>query len=207
MLIPFTKTSVYLCTPGLTPDMSQPDDFNDILTSATGVFGLDTPGLAPASHDSVKVRVVEAGALGQDYPSGVVMQCMCNACGTNNVILLEWPEVIALKYQVGPQVAFQPGQQLFQRHHPGQPPPQPIAANRFLSGSATTWEWNPSANHWALRQECVKTGCDWSQPITIAGSETHRWLAEGKRRQLVVNEVPISHHCSAMNKQRGQRRG
>ena len=126
------------------------DTFQDVIEASNGVFD-GSVGLK--NHDSVKPFVT---------PQGVALQFECQGCGNPKKLIVEYPEMIALKYGVNPEIAF--------RGIPG------------VLDEPTRWEFLPAEQSWRPDRRCP--GCFWF-PIRIDPQEPERYLQMARRRGYI----------------------
>jgi hypothetical protein len=78
----------------------QYDQFGDITQKETGIFGTDTASMNNAlhKHDTAQTTVLA---------DGVHTTFECPVCGSSREITAEWPEVVCLSMNVGPDQVIQ----------------------------------------------------------------------------------------------------
>jgi hypothetical protein len=109
---------------------------------------------ALAEHDQVTHRVGK---------EGVALSFACRGCAMNKEMLIEWPEIISLKYGIDPALAY--------RNHPN------------IIARPTRYEFKAEDGGWVPDERC--TACDWRLAIVIGPDEPERWLAIGRRNGAI----------------------
>ena len=132
------------------------DGFGDVIEAGSGIFG-SSDGLE--AFDSVRHRYA---------PEGLVVEAHCGACGRARHLTIDWPEVIALKYNVSPSEAY------------SQHPAMRQYASPWMNTSAAqargvAYAWYPQG---AVR--CSKCGTDFSRALIRPG-ECDGHLKEARR--------------------------
>ncbi len=157
------------------------DAFEDVIGSYHGVFGDTEPGLDPGLK---KYETVQAKPTQQ----GVVFQLTCQGCGKPTQMLVEWPEMVALKYGVNPAIAF--------RAHPA------------ILSNPTRWEWLGVAKgdrspEQAWRPEIRCRHCDFHFPLRVSSAEPERFLAAARRAGFInqAGEQQVSQIAAQYAKQ------
>jgi hypothetical protein len=79
--------------------MSQFDGFGDIINRSDGIFGASEPNIAGQdgglkAHDSVRTQATQ---------HGVAVEMQCRGCPRPLRLTVEYPELVAIKYNVPPQ--------------------------------------------------------------------------------------------------------
>ena len=157
--------------------MSEPkrwDRMEDIVNSSLGIY----EGTALAEHEQVQTGI---------SPEGVKLSFRCQGCGDTIDMVLEWPEIIALKYGVDPALAYRGRQQIVQT-------PMPFT-------------FSTKENSWAPMGKCATSNCQWAYGIRIATHEPERWLAQARRSNYIPTqaEAQLSNYCDNLARQlRGQ---
>lgn len=80
--------------------MSIDDAFSDMAGGEqNGIFGAEAAALDAglADFDTAKTTA---------QPHGVTVQMRCRGCGRTKQLVVEYPELVAIKYNVPPQIAF-----------------------------------------------------------------------------------------------------
>lgn len=152
--------------------MSNYDDFRDIVERNQGVFGDTEASLEPGlrAHDGVQSRVM---------PEGAAFEFRCDGCGKMRRLILEYPELVALKFRLSPHVAFR-----------GQ-------AAQFCR-SPSTWVWAPEEHAWRLKLQC--SSCPWHYRLKLSPQEPEQYLARARRENYINRdgEAAVQNHCNAM---------
>jgi hypothetical protein len=148
--------------------VSDYDDFSDVVTSSSGVFGSEQAALAPAlaKHDRAEVRPTA---------QGLEVTSDCHGCGSPSALIIEWPELVALKFGVNPAMAF--------RAHPG------------ALSSDTFWEFAPHERKWRPKIKCSKCGAPSS--VRLAPEEPEGHLSRARSGGIIIPEAEqqISQVC------------
>ena len=116
----------------------------------------------------------------QPDASGVTLRYTCQGCGLGTSVLVEWPELVALKYYVNPARAFHGHARIVQ---------EPLAC-----------EWSPDQHAWKVLADCPNGGCGFHAGLRIQPDEPERWLALGRRRGWInpAGEQQVSQHCQQL---------
>lgn len=118
------------------------DAFGDVINRTNGIFGE-----ALVENDSVRTATTR---------EGLAIEFYCQTCGQPLRLIIEWPEVICLKYGVDPSRAI---------------------------NSPTRWFWKNDENAWASDLRCGK--CNGGTGIRIKASEPARAIEDARRRRLI----------------------
>lgn len=144
------------------------DGFGDVINGTTGIF--DEQGAALESglkkHDSVQAKATREGlALSVNMP----------CCGRPRQFLVDWPEIVAMKYSVNPAVAFR---------------------NTNIVESPTSWQYRADEDAWRPNQKCPEHGF-WL-PIRLLRHEPEKFLAQARGRGLINSEAEavVAQHCA-----------
>jgi hypothetical protein len=84
----------------MTNDNDPYHGFGDVVQGTAGIFGGDTAGLAANAHQEFHRVKVEA------TPQGLVTKSACQSCPRGQVIAIHWAEVIAIFYNVRPDIGL-----------------------------------------------------------------------------------------------------
>jgi hypothetical protein len=148
------------------------DDFADIINTTQGVFGDNSAGLDPglSKHDSVDVGVTGEGA---------VFEFTCPGCGRSRQLVIEYPELVALKYRISPHMAFQ-----------GQ--------GRAYCQDASVWRWVKDEHKWGLQMKCNL--CPYHYPLRLSPAEPEAILGKARRASLInpVAEQQVMQYVDAV---------
>ena len=126
------------------------DGFGDVVSGHQGIFeGMG--GQALKVHDSVH---------GEVTAEGLVLEFYCQGCGKPRQMVVEYSELIALKYGVNPAIAFQ-----------GQ--------TKVLS-SPINWRFVAKENAWRPDMTC--DGCDFHLFVRIAPGEPAKHIEAARQR-------------------------
>jgi hypothetical protein len=158
--------------------MSDYDHFDDIINSREGIFA---PGLGAVDDGLKRFDSIESDVTSQ----GLIIEMACRQCGRPKQLLVEWPEMVALKCMVSPSDAF--------RTVP--------ALARF----ASPWRIArvPRGIYWVPEDtKCVHCG-GVVQPL-VGPDECGRYLAEMRQRGWLNpdDEKRVGTHCLRMASQR-----
>jgi len=157
------------------------DDFEDIMHRNRGVFGDTEAALEPGlrAHDGVESQVL---------PEGAAFEFRCDGCGKMRRLILEYPELVALKFTLSPHVAFH-GQY------------------RSMCRDPSTWLWSKKDHAWRIKQQC--SSCPWHYRLMINPSDPERMLGAARRANFInrEGEAAVANHCnSVVQHMRAQRR-
>jgi hypothetical protein len=152
------------------------DPFGDVDADTQGVFSAEQAALRPGLK---QLRTVHAVVR----PEGILMQFDCQVCGIPTVMMIEYPEVVALKYGVNPVIAF--------RAHPS------------ILQEPTRWEFSPGATvndptGWRPDIKCCQCNANANKDFCIEQHEPEL-LLQGARRRGYINpagEQQISQICA-----------
>jgi hypothetical protein len=130
------------------------ETFNDVIDAQRGIFGADAPGLAPAlaNHDGHRKS-----------PSADGMQIMfeCSRCGGRRSLMVEWPELVAMRFGVPPGFAYQ--------RTPG-----------IMRGVVLDWKWDAQDQVWWPELTCP--GCHRRLLTGVSPAEIESSLTAGRSR-------------------------
>jgi len=137
-------------------DLGSYDSFGDVVSGHQGIFdGLG--GQALKTHDSVHSEVTLAG---------LVLEFYCHGCGKPRQLVVEYPELVALKYGVNPAVAFRGRSDILET---------PI-----------NWRFVAKENSWRPDMTC--DGCDFHLFVRIAPSEPGKYIESARQRGFLRPE-------------------
>lgn len=141
------------------------DNFDDIVhgESFGGIYDKASPGL-DAGYDRINTVTTSP------TPQGLALEFRCQGCGKTRRLTLEWPELVALKHQISPHVAF--------AHNA---PPQLVQAARVTD--PTHWTWRGKEG-WGLVMRC-NNSCNFHYPIRLAADEPDKYLRQATRLGLI----------------------
>lgn len=108
--------------------MSEHDEFDDVIGKQRGIFGSECAGLCPALNDHEAQP--KSGS-----PEGLVVQFDCGRCGSRKIMVIEWPEILALRAGVPPAAAYQRAQGL-------------------MRGAPLDWKWDGKEQVWWPNMTC-----------------------------------------------------
>jgi hypothetical protein len=160
------------------------DDFHDIISSNHGLFDAHNATLDDAlGHiDGVKVGVQQ---------EGVAFEVTCHGCRAATRLTVEYPEIIALAFNVSPSVAFA---------HRSQALPDPRS---ILHDKPSTWEPVPGKGAWQCQERCPSSSCRWNLRIELSVTEPQQYLRRAKAQGYIDPnmERAVAHHCRALQQQ------
>lgn len=139
--------------------------FDDIVDNQKGIFGSDCAGLCGSAMDAF------SQANGVPTPEGMVYEVTCENCGPRKIVV-EWPELIAIKSQISPHIAFQRAPNLVQ---------QPTA-------------WGFDARHQGWYPDVRCRSCNWQFRMMVSPVEVERairvaisqgWIPEAAFGQIM----------------------
>lgn len=150
--------------------MVEYDEFNDIKNEQLGIFGASGTGQDSTlqAHDNVRHKVCE---------QGVNLEFECPGCGRSTQILVEWPELVAMKYGHNPADVFARYPQVVQ--------------------TPMSWIFNPGEQAWAPEAKCPHCGFNFC--IRMSPGEPESYLKQGRRANWInqVGERQVSQICTA----------
>lgn len=141
------------------------DGFGDIINQANGIFGATESNVAGQdgglqAHDSARTQAT---------PDGVAVEMQCRGCPRPLRLTVEYPELIALRYQISPHevVAMFPdfGRQLRE---------------------VTVWQYSPMHQAWWPNRQC--SGCGNFVAPLFTPEEADGHIRKAKRMQW-INEA------------------
>jgi hypothetical protein len=146
---------------GQNPDGSEDiayDGFGEIVASQNGIFGMS--GLEPTlkKHDSVKHEISNKGLLLEFY---------CQGCGAATQLMVEYPELISMRYGVNPAVA--------------------LRGQGGIVEEPTNWQFVPSEQGWRPDMKCPH--CNFNICIRVGAAEPDHHLSNARRRGFVNPKV------------------
>ena len=121
--------------------------FDDIVDNQKGIFGADCAGLCGSAMDAF------SQANGVPDPSGMMYEVTCENCGPRKIVV-EWPELIAIKNSISPHVAFQRAPSLVQ--------------------NPTAWGFDQRHQCWYPDIRC--RSCNWQFRMMVHPGEVERGL-------------------------------
>jgi hypothetical protein len=163
------------------------DDFADIIAKNKGLFSSENATLDDAlgNLDSVESAVM---------PEGVGFELTCHGCRRTQRYTVEYPEMVALKFRVPPQVAFSP-----QARTPFLPSPNSIVP--------TPGKWAPNPGKGELLCLDLCTGCPWKLRLSLRFREPEHFLKQARSQGFIrFDEQAVTRHCDALNKMHRARR-
>jgi hypothetical protein len=137
--------------------MSDWDNFDDIVHGSMGIYGDDTAAL---DHGLVRLDSVTTHPTQQ----GVALEFRCHGCGKTRRLTLDYPEIVALKNQMSPHIAFGP-----------QAPPQ---LRQVQVTDPTNWTWRGHEG-WGLNMRCDK--CPYHYSVRMSADEPDKILRSALR--------------------------
>lgn len=151
------------------------DTFDDIRHNSMGVF----EGVGAADVDAVTHKTL---------PDGLGLEFMCQGCGKQRVLVLDYAELVAMLFGFSPKDAFR-----------GRP-------DLCAEPSHWTYRQHPE-NAWGPHMRCNTGICDYHYPIRISERELRSYLGEAKRQKFLDprGEGIIVQHCQRLAGQGLQR--
>jgi hypothetical protein len=155
------------------------DRFGDVIQASEGIFA----GGMGAIDDGLKKFDSASHQVRQD---GVLVEMQCRGCGRPKHMLVEWPEIVAIRCNVSPHVAY--GQQ-----------PQ---LQRFASA------WRPALAQSEPSWVPEGAACNWCQQLVqpvFTVAECYRLILKAKESQAISeqDEMQLGNICmSAAQRQR-----
>lgn len=123
---------------------NNPEDLEQLVEGQRGIFGDECAGLCPALSQHETQKKVAS-------PDGLVVHFDCSRCGRGTVMVVEWPEILALGAGVPPAFAYQ-------------------RANVGLRGAPLDWKWDGQEQVWWPSlpcQSCRRPLVVWLSPSEI----------------------------------------
>lgn len=145
------------------------DTFDDIRHNSMGMFeGAGIGGGGAAAVDAVATKATE---------EGMAFEFMCQGCGRQRVLTLDYAELVALHYGLSPDQAF----------------------GRFPQFCAEPTQWayqNHPDNAWGLNMRCNR-GCKYHYPLRLKTNEPGQYLARAKKAGYLnpQGEAAVHQHC------------
>jgi hypothetical protein len=161
--------------------MARPEGFEDaenIINGQKGIFGDDCAGLC---GDSAMTAFSSAPRV--TTPQGVIYDVVCeNGDSGLTKILVEWPEIIAMKVNISPHLAFQ-GQQGY---------PQ------------TQWGFDSKEQAWYPDVRCSR--CNWPFRLMVSPGEIESNLRAGVSKGFLSDQdvQRIAQHCAMVRQRIGR---
>jgi len=162
---------------------SKEDLFQDMLGEGKGIFAEGAAALDDAfgKHRQVKC------APSRD---GVTASFTCDQCGKGRELVVEWPELIAIKYNV---------------------PPERVLHGLNLVQELTPWLFNTVTQGWQPEARC---SCSNTNAPSFTGHEADQFLTWARGRGALRDarsgkdyEVFLSQRCAAFAQQFGPKAG
>lgn len=153
-------------------DEDRKNEWQDIEQSHHGIFGAENAGLQPTlkDHDAVVAQVERDGLL---------LKFCCDGCGAETTLLVEWPELVALKYGLNPAHAFQ--------NRPG-----------IIAGRPMDWSYDTDEQRWKPHAQCRAKCRTFHYGVRLTPDEPERYLQQGRRARYInaAGEQQISTLCA-----------
>jgi hypothetical protein len=144
--------------------MNQHDRFQDVVGGSAGIFDGTTTTIAGAQGGLTNFDNLTT----TQRQDGVAVGMQCRGCGRPVEMLVEYPELVCVKYGVSPHLVVQ----LYR----GQDQQHPNLRGQFQS--ATEWVYTSENQGWSPNQFC---SCrTWAAPI-FTPEEAERLLAKARR--------------------------
>lgn len=163
---------------------NQYDAFGDIINQSDGIFGGEGANIAGRdgglkAHDSVRTTPTA---------TGVAVEMNCRGCPRPLQLMVEYPELVAVKYNLPPQ-------ELFKRF------PQ------FLQGPMTEWRWSQNEQRWWPVARC--SGCGNIAGPMFSSEEAENHLRTARRNNWIntAGESQVSNAAYALVQQLTGRQG
>lgn len=143
--------------------MSEREKFGDVdVEKHRGIFGAECAGLC-AALDEHEAQPKQASQ------EGLVVQFDCARCGSRKVMVIEWPEILAMAHGVPPAFAYQ------------------RAPQGLMRGAPLDWKWDAQEQVWWPSLPC--SNC--SRPLLVALSPTDvsQSVQAAKARQMIPPQM------------------
>jgi hypothetical protein len=121
--------------------------YEDIIDNSKGIFGSDCAGLCGSAMDAF------SDAAAKPDQAGMLYEVTCENCGPRRIVV-EWPELIAIKNQISPHIAFQRAPNLVR--------------------SPTAWGFDGRHQSWFPDIRC--SSCNWQFRMMVSPGEVERGL-------------------------------
>jgi len=139
--------------------MGKSDAFNDIRAKTEGIFA-GSLGLADGQQDLKQIPH-------QIVKNGVAIDYRCQQCGVPHRIEVTWPEIIAIRCQISPQIAY--------------------GRTQNLQAFADPWDQMRDGTWIPHGFRCSKCG---SQSFMgLVPKECARWIAKGRQNGWISPKV------------------
>ena len=132
------------------------DRFGDVINGNNGIFGSDTAAMEQGLVNFDTARTVATA-------QGVVVEMACRGCGRGVKLTIEYPELVAVKYNVAPHIAFQ-----------GQP---------NILQNPVPWAYSPREQAWWPHYPCNHCRTPCAPLMTPEEAEGH--LAKARRNRWI----------------------
>lgn len=156
--------------------MNNHDRFTDVVDGSAGIFDGSTTGIAGT----------QGGLNSFDSPTttsrqdGVAVGMQCRGCGRPVEMLVEYPELVCVRYGVSPHLVFQLYPQL-----------------RSQVREVTEWQYSQANQGWAPVQTCASCRT-WVPPI-FTPEEAERLLAKARRSGWLTSDGEKAMSAAAYN--------
>lgn len=157
------------------------DRFGDVIQGSEGIFaggmGAIDDGLKQFDKANSEVRA-----------DGVLVEMQCRGCGRPKHLLVEWPEIIAIRCNISPHVAFSQVQEL-----------QRFASPWRLAHGQNEPHWVPEG------ASCNRCGTLVQPMFSVA--ECYKLIARAKQQNVLQqnDEVQIGQICEHAKQVHGYR--
>lgn len=132
------------------------DRFGDVINGNNGIFGSDTAAMEQGLINFDTARTVGTA-------QGVVVEMACRGCGRGAKLLVEYPELVAVKYNVAPHIAFHGKPNILQNPVP--------------------WAYSPREQAWWPSYPCNHCRTPIAPLVTPEEAESH--LAKARRNRWI----------------------
>lgn len=132
------------------------DKFGDIINGNNGIFGAESAAMEQGLANFDSARTVATA-------DGVVVEMACRGCGRGVKLTLEYPELVAVKYNVAPHVAFH-----------GKP---------NIVRNPVAWAYSPREQAWWPNYPCSHCRTPCAPLVTPEEAEKH--LAKARRNNWI----------------------
>jgi len=150
------------------------DGFADIINGNSGIFGTDVSSMENGltAFDSAKTI---------PKPQGVFVEMHCRQCGNPVRITVEWGEIVAIRYNVAPQLAYR--------------------GTRGFVNDVTDWGFSAEQQAWIPKNTCQRCTSICAPGFKPEEAEQH--LAVGRRNRWFSPqwEQQAATRCSQMVQQ------
>lgn len=151
--------------------MTNKHGYDDIVDSQQGIFGDECSGICGSAMSAF------SKARGEPDQEGLIFEVVCENCGPRKIIV-EWPELVAVKFGISPHIAYQ-----------GQP---------GILQQPTQWGFDRNSQNWYPDIRCAK--CQWQFRLMMSPGEVEGGLRAAVGKGYLPNQSyqQLAALCSGM---------